>query len=77
MLSPPTYLSIIVGSVGLFSIASAQFPPEPEGLTILHSRFDDDVYISYKEVRIYRHVLFLARTNAVPCSPKFVKRLQE
>ncbi|ETI22246.1 hypothetical protein G647_06319 [Cladophialophora carrionii CBS 160.54] len=30
-------------------LVSAQFPPEPEGVTILKSKFDDGVYISYKE----------------------------
>lgn len=32
------------------SIANAQFPPKPEGLKVLESRFGDGVQISYKEV---------------------------
>jgi carboxypeptidase C (cathepsin A) len=31
-------------------ITNAQFPPKPEGLKILESRFGDGVTISYKEV---------------------------
>jgi hypothetical protein len=31
-------------------IAKAQFPPKPEGLKVLESRFGDGVQISYKEV---------------------------
>ena len=30
--------------------ATAQFPPTPEGVTLLKSKFDDRVTISYKEV---------------------------
>lgn len=37
-------------AVILFQLAYAQFPPKPENVTILNSRFDDGVYISYKEV---------------------------
>jgi hypothetical protein len=31
-------------------IVNAQFPPQPEGLKVLESRFGDGVTISYKEV---------------------------
>ena len=31
-------------------LALAQFPREPENVTILHSKFNDGVHISYKEV---------------------------
>lgn len=37
------------------NIANAQFPPKPEGLKVLESRFGDGVQISYKEVR-YNHL---------------------
>jgi hypothetical protein len=30
--------------------SQAQFPPKPKNTTILHSRFGDGVYISYKQV---------------------------
>ena len=36
---------------GLLALASAQFPPTPEGLTILRSKFNENVTISFKEVR--------------------------
>lgn len=32
----------------------AQFPPKPEGVTVLDSKFNDGIYISYKEVWSYR-----------------------
>lgn len=32
--------------------AFAQFPPEPEGITVLRSQFDSEVTISYKEVSL-------------------------
>ncbi|KAL9619884.1 MAG: hypothetical protein Q9160_005531 [Pyrenula sp. 1 TL-2023] len=41
--------SSFVVSVGRLSLVGAQFPPEPQDLQILNSRFDDGVYISYKE----------------------------
>ena len=33
-------------------IVNAQFPPKPEGLKVLESRFGDGVQISYKEVSL-------------------------
>lgn len=30
----------------------AQFPPTPEGITILKSKFNENITISYKEVRM-------------------------
>lgn len=36
----------------LGTIASAQFPKKPDGLTLLRSRFNDSVTISYKETHI-------------------------
>ncbi|KAF2767661.1 carboxypeptidase S1-like protein B [Teratosphaeria nubilosa] len=33
-------------------LAAAQFPPEPEGMTIIRSRFNDSITISYKETDI-------------------------
>jgi hypothetical protein len=32
------------------SLVLAQFPKQPEGVTVLESRFGDGVQISYKEV---------------------------
>jgi len=44
-----------MGSIALFGAALiagilAQFPPKPEGVTTIQSRFHKDVTISYKEV---------------------------
>ena len=36
---------------GLLALANAQFPPTPKGLTILRSKFNENVTISFKEVR--------------------------
>ena len=33
-----------------FQLVAAQFPPKPENVTVLDSKFGDGVYISYKEV---------------------------
>jgi hypothetical protein len=40
----------VVGS--LTGLAAAQFPPKPEGVTILESKLEEGVRISYKEVSI-------------------------
>lgn len=45
-------LLTLIRIVGNLVSISAQFPPTPEGITVLHSRFDDDVYISYKEIEV-------------------------
>lgn len=45
------------------SIANAQFPPKPEGLKVLESRFGDGVQISYKEVSHSPCVPFLPRPH--------------
>lgn len=44
-------------SLAIAGHASAQFPPPPEGLTVLKSKFNSDITISYKE----------ACTHAVHC----------
>ena len=36
---------------GLFSLVAAQFPPKPEGITVLKSKFHENVTISFKQVR--------------------------
>lgn len=38
--------------IALASLAQAQFPPKPEGITIVKSKFHEDISISYKEVCI-------------------------
>lgn len=42
-------LAVLLAS-GWASLAAAQFPPTPEGLTVLKSKFHENVTISYKEV---------------------------
>ncbi|KAI7089367.1 Carboxypeptidase S1 [Hortaea werneckii] len=40
------------GLLPLANLALAQFPPEPEGIKVLRSKFDNNVTISYKETDI-------------------------
>jgi hypothetical protein len=40
----------LLGAAALSSgVVKAQFPPKPEGLTVLESQLDEGVRISYKE----------------------------
>lgn len=48
---------------GLLGLALAQFPPKPEGLKVLKSKFQEDVTVSFKEVRRYSHPVWRSRTN--------------
>jgi hypothetical protein len=41
-------LSVAAGTSGL---VTAQFPPKPEGVTVLESKLEEGVTISYKEVK--------------------------
>lgn len=41
-------LPLLLG--GLVGLAAAQFPPTPEGVKVLKSKFHQNVTISYKEV---------------------------
>jgi hypothetical protein len=48
-------------------LVSAQFPPKPDGLTILHSKFGNGVKISYKEVgTLYQPYSRIENTYHVP-----------
>lgn len=40
--------SLLLG--GVAGLAAAQFPPRPEGVTVLRSKFHENVTISFKEV---------------------------
>jgi hypothetical protein len=40
----------VLGLVAMAGLASAQFPPKPEGMKVLKSKFHENVTISYKEV---------------------------
>jgi hypothetical protein len=43
-------LSLLTAYGLLSELASAQFPPTPEGVTVLDSHIEDGIRISYKEV---------------------------
>lgn len=45
-------LRTAIGLSALAPFARAQFPPTPEDVTVLKSKFGDGVTISYKEVSI-------------------------
>jgi hypothetical protein len=51
-----TILLVVCSLTVLSSVTTAQFPPEPEGLTVLKSRFHENVTISYKEVFCLRRL---------------------
>lgn len=40
---------VLLASASLFGSVVSQFPPTPEGLTTINSKFDKDITISYKE----------------------------
>lgn len=48
-------LSLLVASSLLGGLASAQFPPALEGVTVLDSHIEDGIRISYKEVFMLAH----------------------
>lgn len=43
-------LSLLAVAASLISPSLAQFPPTPQGLTVLRSKFNENIKISYKEV---------------------------
>ncbi len=42
-------ISVLAALAGL---TAAQFPPRPSGLTVLKSKINENVTISFKEVRV-------------------------
>lgn len=48
-------LSLLITSSLLGGLASAQFPPALEGVTVLDSHIEDGIRISYKEVFMLAH----------------------
>lgn len=46
-----TFSVLVVNLLLTRSVTSQYFPPRPEGITVLKSKFHEDVTISYKEVR--------------------------
>ena len=66
MYTPWGFLAIVV-SLAQMQCTLGQFPPPPKDITILHSRFNDGVYISYKEVGSRgRLIIFGLRTTECP-----------
>lgn len=49
MLRSP-FFWVLASAAALIKPSFAQFPPTPEGVTILDSKFDENIKISYKEV---------------------------
>jgi hypothetical protein len=51
---------LTLGAIGgLTGLGAAQFPPKPEGVSVLESKLEDGVRISYKEVRICHNMTIL------------------
>lgn len=46
---PATLLAAIFLAGSLLGTSRAQFPPKPEGVTVLKSKFHENVTISFKE----------------------------
>jgi len=46
------YILAVTTSIGLLAFAVAQFPPTPQGVTTIKSKYNSDITISYKEVRL-------------------------
>jgi hypothetical protein len=69
--SMPPFIYLLV-NVLISSLAVAQFPPTPENVTIIKSRFDEGITISYKEVCILG-LLPLAPLNALLSSRGYVR----
>jgi len=55
--------SSIILAAGVAGGAVCQFPPKPEGVTVLKSRFHENVTISHKEVRGAHPILFPQLTS--------------
>lgn len=49
MLSSPS-LWAFASAAALIKTSLGQFPPAPKGVTVLNSKFDENITISYKEV---------------------------
>lgn len=49
---PEMAMMPILATYSLIGPVSAQFPPKPQGITHLHSKFHQNVTISYKEVSL-------------------------
>lgn len=43
-------LWVFASAAALIKPSFGQFPPTPEGVTVLNSKFDENIKISYKEV---------------------------
>jgi hypothetical protein len=50
MLSSRSYLLAALGGLAGLGQVQAQFPPKPEGVTVLESKLVEGARISYKEV---------------------------
>jgi hypothetical protein len=44
-------LTVVSAIAALSRVANTQFPPTPEGVTVLESQIEEGIRISYKEVR--------------------------
>jgi len=58
-------LSALIIGARLLACANSQFPPTPEGVTVIKSKFHSDITISYKEV-------YLSHTSDLRYANKFI-----
>ncbi|KAK1672744.1 hypothetical protein BDP55DRAFT_750104 [Colletotrichum godetiae] len=70
-----TLLFSIALAAALARNSLAQFPPAPEGVTVLKSKIDDGIEISYKKARKNR-LHKRERKADLTSSPVFVRKLK-
>ncbi len=75
------FILSVVACVHLIELACSQFPPIPENVTSVQSKFHNGISISYKEVQCDVHRMaaetFAALANILCYSLVFVRLPQE
>jgi hypothetical protein len=65
-------LSLLAFVAAAVSPVAAQFPPKPEGVTVLKSKFDERITISYKAVCLAQ--ISSIDSTLTSISPAFVRQ---
>lgn len=72
------FIFVMITSLGFFGSAFSQFPPAPQDVKTLKSKYDKSITISYKEVSQMRLPTdYLSCLTTHMNSLEYVKRLQE
>lgn len=70
-------LSVLASVASLVRPGVAQFPPTPEGVTVLKSKFDERIEIRYKEVSAPLSLTMSVNCQLTPDSPASARRRRE